>query len=348
MQISINTVNQVQQNDISIYVNDVRQSFTIKSCQAVIDIKISPGINFLKIIQHTDNWLDIQDVKIDNCSIRNNIYLSWAQLDKKKICPATKLYQIGMVWYLPFGYPISYWQDHVLKKFPGGTLGTDIYSYYDVYYSQKKHIGNEFPQLLQDFYEYDFDFVAIEKDNQLLKPFVDVELKFDNRQQILHRIHKDFEHLNRFLDDNYSRSVNSIDDPDWTSSRWKTWYLAKNQEWFLTPSEFPELFDFFANNDITEIATATVSFLSAQSYIYPHRDSKYDTKFTGACQLYIPLNFDQGNWFKIAGVGCFDHDQRNVRAYNVNRYTHAVVNTTNYDRIALIARCVVPDNLIVK
>jgi hypothetical protein len=348
MQISIVTANQVQHGDLSVYVNDCLQPTIINSHQITLNVDISTGINLLKIVQHTANWVDIQDVKINNCSIRNNIYLSWAQIDNRKICPATKLYQIGMTWYLPFGYPISYWQDHVLKKFPGGTLGTDIYSNYNIYYPQKKYIGTEFPQLLQDFYAYDFDFTAVEKTNQLLTPFVDVDLKFDNRLQILDRVHADFDHLNRFLDDNYSRSANSIDDPTWQSSRWRTWYLAKNQEWFLTPSEFPELFDFFANNGITEIATATISFLSAKSYVYPHRDNKYDTKFTGACQLYVPLDFDQGNWFKLAGVGCFDHDQKNVRAYNVNRYTHAAVNTTSQDRIALIARCVVPDNLIAK
>jgi hypothetical protein len=347
MQIVIFTVNQLCPGDIEVRVNDKICDFEIKSKSILINTEINSGINFLKILQNSQNFFDITDVKINNCSLRHLIYLSWADYCGRRLCPATKLYEQGMSWTLPFGYPISYWQDLILKKFIPGEVGTDLYQKYRVYYPMPTEVGSNFPQVVQDFFSTDFDFTVLDRNSDpLLLPFRSVNLKFDNREKILNRIQNNFDDLNQYLDENYSRSINSIDDPTWTSSNWRTWYLAKNQQWFIEPHQFPELFEFFNNNGITEIATATVSFLSANSYVYPHRDKPYDQKFTGACQLYIPLDFDQGNWFKMAGVGYFQHNHRDVRAYNVHRYTHSAVNLTDRDRVALIARCVIPDQLI--
>jgi Aspartyl/Asparaginyl beta-hydroxylase len=348
MNITVEAVDEILSDDVEIQIDNQHCDFTIDKNKIIIcNTGLKDGVHLLAIKQKSSNFLKISDVKINSCSVRDLLYLGYLIVDDTILQPATEFFCPGASWYLPFGNPISFWQSYAVKKIPPGNLGNNLFEQYKLFFPVPKNIPEYFPAVIKDFFLQDFDFTIIKKTDKLNYPITDINLLFDNREDIYHCVAQfdDHEIFRSLKQVGIANGENRLDDSQWVNSNWTLWNLFDYQTgWNITTDDFPALFEFIEKNQITEIASVSISSLAANSYIYPHIDAKYQEKFSGACQLYLPLNFKKGNFFKLGGAGTFEIDQQ-VKAFNVSRYAHSIINTTNSDRIALIIRCVIPSLL---
>ena len=87
--------------------------------------------------------------------------------------------------------------------------------------------------------------------------------------------------------------------------------------------------------------------LAPGKFIPPHADNFYFSKKTGmllaaeqtarymgCSQVYIPINFKVGNFFKMTNVGLLPLDQGPLVVNNHN-YSHALINDSNEYRFAI-------------
>lgn len=349
MQILITTDVLLDCADIDVLINGKALLFTVSDNTVIVDWPSDCGFYLLKLVQKTEKTIKLLDVTVDGCSLRSLIYMSYAiSPDGELLYPATVLYKSGMQWILPFFAPVASWVDMVLDKIPPGTLGSTLYSDYNVYYPDTLEIPTNYPQPISDFFSKNFNITVVPKQNTQLTPVVDITLKFNNSQAILDKVLASSSMLEKLIATGKSDQFNAVDDPNYKPLSWRYYRLVSKGVFEVSYEEFPELYDFFENNNITRVYSVFIAFLEPKSYVYPHRDPVRPDEFAGASNLYVPLNFSQGNWFRVCNVGTFLLEPGQIRAFNIDQYTHAVINDTDKLRLSLIATCVLPDSMVNK
>lgn len=306
------------------------------------------GTHMLKIRQRSDHLLRVKSVLINHCSMGDTIYLSYGMDEGRRIQPLTELYKPGIEWYLPFGFPMIRWLDLVASKFRHYDLGSNLYEKYDIYYPVPKDIDDRYPQLVRDFFAYDFDFTVVDKntDNHRLIPYTPAEFDAETVNALARRVEQyladgSMEYILKTGVQDYQAP---LDNANWKPGSWRYWHLVsfdkktKTAQWNVTEEQWPEVWQIMRDHNITEVCEIRLAFLDPECYMYPHKDEEYNEQFAGACQYHIPLNFGKDNWLKIAGVGVFELSEGS-RALNVSQYTHTVINCTKELRYALLLRC---------
>jgi hypothetical protein len=347
MQILIKTDVLLEPADIEVFADSDPVDFTVDKDTVVLNLPLDYGFHLLKIIQKTEQRITFLDVIVDGSSLRSLIYMSYGISTTRELeYPATVLYKVGMQWVLPFVAPVTAWIDIVLSKIPSRTLGSTLYKDYDLYYPDALKISSTYPRPVCDFFSKNFNITVVPKQDKQMTPVVDVTLEFNNSQAILDRVLSSADSFEKFLSTGKSDSVNIVDDPGYQPLTWRYYRLADKGIFNVSYEEFPELYDFFERNNITKIHSVFIAFLEPKSYVYPHRDPARPAEFAGASNLYVPLNFSQGNWFRVCNVGTFSLVPDQIRAFNIDKYTHGVINDTDKLRISLIVTCVIPDSLL--
>lgn len=152
-------------NQIEVAIDQTVVPYTFINNSIVINQEIALGIHLLKIKLKTQAKLEISDVRLDGVSIRSAIYLSWTEQRNTKFNPNTCLEEINQVWVLPFSNPMSHWLTLAYEKISlqGYQHGDTLFDHCEIFYPKSIDIGPNYPQLLQDFFKYDFNFTVIEK-----------------------------------------------------------------------------------------------------------------------------------------------------------------------------------------
>jgi len=316
-----------------------------------IEIPAKTGIRELKIKLANAEPVEIKDVKINHTSLRHLIYLSWTEDSTKKWQPCTALWEIEQVWKLPFGTPVSWWLDHVLSNIHQSLIGQDLSKHYDIWYPDRIDLPDYFPPIVRDFFSKDYSFTAIAKKENSFLHFPINQLVLD--QSLLSVIKTRAFDL---WENNFFNTVkkeypqdkyNYLDDSNWKPNQMQgvrvmTWDSSTKQitSTFDIKKYFPELFDFLLQ--FQDIHHVHLNFLNPKSYLAPHRDLD-DSNLTdshlpvGCSQYYIPLEWNEGCYLKLAGAGIIGNGGI-PWVINNSEYTHCVVNTSDKIRLVLTIR----------
>lgn len=299
---------------------------------------IVSGFHQLKITNLVEQRINVKKVVIDQCDLEKLLYLSWGTTVHGQIFqPNTELWELGMTWTLPFGCPVSNWIDVVGKQIRNNLYGQNLYQHYHLYYPDSIDIDcTSIPTLVKDFYRYNFNFTAIDKNNiDLTKvPYIKYEKKIPENllQNIIVDIHKNI----------------TIDEVS-ALSNWKVWWLLKHNvnDMTVTVSDldsYPSIQELINYLNLDALH-CFLGYLPPGTSIRPHIDDlnthlqEHYPNYQGCTQLYIPLEWPLGSSIKFAGVGLVPINKNCPYVINTDYLTHAAVNTSDQGRWVLAIRC---------
>lgn len=308
--------------------HDVR----VEQSEIVITYPLSFGVYILSLTVNIP--IKILDVTIDDVSIKNTLFLSYA--DKG----LTTEIQSGTL-YLPFGNPVSEWIANCGKKIPNGSYGTDLYKNYKIFYPESINLNQKYPKILRDFFEYNFDFHLYKKATDPLHaidvPYVGLNLSYDESALL------DEFTINLPLIEQHAYKPSQV-----IPGQPKPWHVAMviypgSTSPTVNEGEFPQFFKLLKSINGIEIGWAFIAALEPGSYVLPHIDDLYAydpsvRECYGCCQIYIPIGWESGNYFKFHNVGLVPYDQGAILA-NTTNFFHASVNDSTSIRYTIGIIC---------
>lgn len=340
--IFIKTNTQISHSDICVEVNNKAVEFTLSDTEISIYTDCTFGLHKLKLTNVNPIRLEILQVAVNGCSLRKMLYLSWIENSaSEKFQPGTEMWETGQSWHLPFGYPVSYWLELVETKFPNGVLGKNLYEQYWIYYPDSITVNSDqFPNVITDFFLYNFNFTVIPKETATAEQIPYMWYKKVIPETLLELArHEVLENINNSTTESYTQLVeNQKEFGNKFTSKWNVTWLYKHGKKSSLAADYPHIQSII---DLLELDCWSVFIgkLSPGDFIYPHVDDMNKSnpeysKYQGCTQLYIPLIWPEGNFIKLAGVGTLPTNSGPM-VINNDTFTHGGVNTSNQPRYAL-------------
>lgn len=330
----------------AITVNGTALDYTIDGDHIVINTAVQFGLNLLTIhceLKPNEKVI-ISDFSLNGASVRQALYLAfhdqtsstWLVSDHPKLT-------------IPFGNPISWWLTECAKKITPTLYGTNLYEKFDIYYPESINIDQQdCSQLIKDFMKYNFGFHIVDKSqlkwqNKQL-PWITSTIKYDE-QAIINELNNNYHLLAQTQYDPKQNKYNQKDSA--TSKPWQVSIIKRVDQHtdLYTRKDFPVLFELVDRVEATgaKVIHAFVGVVQPYSYVAPHCDDfyKYNELYknaVGCSQIYIPIGWQEGNYFKFADVGFLPYQQG---AYLVNNsdFVHASINLSQSVRYTLGFYC---------
>jgi hypothetical protein len=317
--------------------------------------KISADVDFLGLAMLTvkslnDSKIKIANLYIDKVCIRQFLFLSWVEKDQQKIQPCTELWEPELTWNLPISNPLCLLINIANEKFETGDLGTNLYEKYDIFYPESIQVESYYPNIVKDFFKYNFDFYAHKRIPQdqlyanLKTPYFCLDFEFDASG-----VHKELlDNYDYLLGEEFIKpfqlGYNQDDQGENFDSRanWRTVYpyvprpSRKNaiEDFALDKNKLPLLYQLYKSLPTDNIYHSYVSVMPPKSFIAPHIDIRKDLVPHGCTQMYFSLNPSDDHFFKINSVGMVPLINK-VVVINNQKYTHAVVNQSSEPRFVI-------------
>lgn len=324
-------------NQLCICVNAQQVSYDVHGNTITVCCDLDRGIHQLSLQLIDGARISINDVRIDSASLRQTIYMSYVKTHTDEIDqPATVLWDKGQTWILPFGNPASYWISLVLSKIQSGDFGKNLYEIYNITYPSKIKLRTNFPTVIKDFFEHNFDFFCSPKANVNLLPQrkSNIDISQFHIQPVLEELEKNRQWI---VDHQKSYDQQKYNDREWAADypRWITLLMYKNNECVLPQGKLPLLQALVNALPINGILSAYIGILEPGGVIAPHVDRKpnHMPGMFGCNVLYIPLTWPAGNYFKFASGGMLDSDTPYF--INITDHVHALVNDSSSLRVIL-------------
>lgn len=351
--ISIDTQNPINKDDIAVTLDGLSVNFVCRDGGIDIVANSTFGLHKLAITNKSNNRITITNVSIYGCNLRKLLYLSWIE-DKtgSKFQPATELWESDQTWILPFGAPLSYWIETVERKLPNGVFGQNLFNLYNIYYPDSITLDSSVPQVIQDFFQYNFDFTVIPKSNidlcnvpymKYIKP-IPQKLIDDAAAELTNSLDYLISLAGSY--DQFSDNVSEFKQD--SASTWKRLWLFRpttgdfTQQTINSTEKLPAVQKLLDNLDL-KIWKAFIGIMPPGGILYPHIDY-VDYKnikhkpFEGCTQLYLPIVWPENNYIKFAGAGTVSKSDGPV-VINNTHFTHAVVNASNDYRFVIGIGC---------
>ena len=334
---------------IEVFLDKKPVKFDIVDNKIVVDLD-SIGLAMLSIKSIGSSKITIENLYIDKVCIRQFLFLSWAEKDHEKIQPCTELWEEGLTWHIPISNPLSLLINIANEKFETGDLGTNLFDKYDIFFPESVEVEDYYPQLVKDFFKYNFDFYVhkkIPKDElyaNLKAPYFCLNFKFD-AEAIYNELVENYDYLvgEEFIKPlqlGYNKE-DTIDNFD-SKLNWRTVYpyvprpsrINAIEDFALDKNKLPLLYELYKSLPTNNVYHSYVSIMPPKSFIAPHIDIRKDLVPHGCTQLYFSLNPSEEHFFKINSVGLVPLVD-NVVVINNQKYTHAVVNQSTKPRFVI-------------
>lgn len=344
MSLKIITKDQIQKDSLTVDISGVHTDYTIDKTTVEIKQNIEHGFNLLSI--KSQNPIEIIDVKIDENSIRNYIYLSFIDEKGKKIQPGTYISNTDQSWILPLIYPYSNWITFILKHIPNGYYGSDLFKDFHFFFPERIKIKNTFSKVLCDYFYHDSEYTIIDKkqvgnwyDGSAL-PYQPLQFEYD-RIAICDEIKQNINDLKFDVDHPGQNKLNLEEFGNY--EQWATCSLIEGNESNKNISIYEKsqsfkhlenLYEFINRLPITNLHHFMIATLPPNSFIYPHSDSGNRAyQPTGTTTMYFNLEKVDGVFFKFGNVGLVPNEGGLL--INNKKYAHAVVNQGDKTRYIL-------------
>lgn len=334
-------------DDIEITVDDQFVQSSIDRGIININLHDAQGLHLLKIKSKRAIQFKITNVSIENSKLRKFIYLSWL-IDSNNhiIQPCTDVWDKNQCWTLPFALPLSYWVELVERKIPNSDYGKNLFDKYHIWFPESLTLDSVYPQIIQDFFKYNFNFSITPKvqPNLIDIPYLQFNKKID--PQLINDIHNEILVNKDFISQNaspYSQLKENQEEYNTGDSNWEILWLRhlskSNPRMYET--ELPATWKLIDLLNL-DFIYGFIGVLPPKQFIYPHCDDLYRSadqyeNIQGCTGLYIPIHWPTGNWIKFAGGG-IPNLQKGPCVINNDYFTHSVVNDSDENRYVLVLR----------
>ena len=342
----------LNQNNLKITYNN-KEKNNLKIFDDVIEFESADKFGYSMMTISSQKNITIKDVRIDDNSIREMIYLSFLLDKDKKLQPRTTLQNCTQIWCMPIIYPLSAFFSFCQNNIPNGYLGKNLFDYFDLFFPESIEISRSHPKVLRDYFFYDSHFSVIPKhsicDKYLQKPFVETDGFYDF-EKVLAEIRKNLSLIDFIKDKPHQYSKNNVefdvknpwkksyflkstDSSTYTenkgnSSPWRERFLWKKTEWNC-------LFELLECLPAKNILNGFLAELPPGAFIFPHNDNRDEKYFktNNPSVMYIPLSSPDHVFFKFANFGLVNLKKTNL--IDNRRFSHAVVNDSAKPRYIL-------------
>jgi hypothetical protein len=339
-------------DQVEVTVDGIPVPAMFDNCSMTVEF-VDSGLHYFKVTSLTDQAFCVKQVLVDSCDIRKYIYLSWlVDCQGHRHQPATAVWERRQSWILPIGCPLSYWIATTNKKIKNKLYGQDLSEHYHLYYPDSQIITHpNIPKIIKDFYQYNFDFVAVPRQGLDLTqiPFMHYKKQIPSQlmQAVVNEVHDHIDdvHTTPYVASSVAQNQEEFKNISQDRS-WQVLWLLRHQakDMSITTSimqQFPaiqQLIDFLG----LKVFHVFIANLPPGQFIYPHVDdeSVLETNYLdyrGCTQLYIPIDWPKGASIKFAGAGTVDLAHGPV-VINPDHFTHAAVNVSQQQRLVLAIR----------
>jgi hypothetical protein len=347
-------------DDFVVSVDNQTVDYQIHQDRLTLAVALGPGVHVLKIASCTSKRVNFSEVQLDRASVRHLLYLSYLQNSDTVIQPCTELWDTHQTWVLPFGNPMSFWIECALDRLPQDVYGKDLQQLYNIWYPTAKiDLPPAFSTAVRDFFKYNFGFTARSKVQDSLRtwPCVPLNLDLTNTHLVVDEfrsLRSTFDQENKISKNQKQNQYNALESELWSPDRWHfTSFYRYNEQtkqyyYPVDPALVPVLWDQIQKWDIRDFVRVNIICLEPGGYASPHKDADVisesgNSNYEGCCQFYIPLDFPNNNYIKLAGAGIVDTTRAN--AINITDFTHSAVNNSDQTRYVMIIRCNIESNL---
>ena len=332
----------------AITINDDPVDYTIVGNCVQINVDVQFGLNLLKIRCPVvaDQHIALTDFSLNDTSIRQALYLTYHDS-----VSSTWIVEQYPELTIPFGNPMSWWLTETTKKIYSHLYGTNLYEKYDIYYPVSINVDQHAcPKLMKDFMRYNFGFHLVDKQKPIWQnseiPWVRANLVYDEDL-----LWNEFEQNQAVLGrTSYTPKQNEHNSRDPVKTvPWQVSLVKRNTPTGMvteyTREELPEYYKLLDQLESLGIKVlhAFIGAVYPNSYVAPHTDDfyKYNEIYQqalGCTQIYIPIKWKTGNYFKFADVGFMPYDGG---AYIVNNadFVHGSLNLSDQVRYTVGMYC---------
>jgi hypothetical protein len=346
----------ITSQDFAASIDDVEVGFDIAPGQIIINADISVGVHLLKLYSLTSKKIEINEAQLDQASIRQALYLSFLEnANGDRVQPCTATWEPDQIWTLPFGNPMSFWIESTLDRIPNGQYGQNLYKNFNIWYpSVKVDLPDNFSTVVKDFFKYDFGFLVRPRgiDHLQSQPIIPLNLDLSCTDKLVdeyQRLESMFIRENKVIKDASQNQYDMLESLDWSADGWHRvnfYQYNKQTDRYhhpVDPNLTPALWNQIQEWNIQDYIRVNIQCLEPGSYASPHRDNIAESaQYDGCCQLYIPLDFPDDSYTKLAGVGIVDTTR--ATAINITDIIHCVVNNSGRRRYVLTIRCNIESN----
>lgn len=308
----------------------------------LLEISLSNLANFSPIV--------FTKATLNGVDFRQTLYTMFVDKNRKR--QTTTLTLTDDVLYLPFINPVSAWIASCAEKISTQLYTRGLYDELEVYYPESIQLPTEFPQIVRDFFAINMDFYVHPKKRiaeaycNTEVPFVSIADKLSYNEQLLtDELLNNIKYLQSCARIPPQTAYNKSEST--SNNYWSVvdFILSTEDEYSLTSkfsldkAKVPHLYSLFEQLNLDKIIHAFIGILAPGEFIAPHTDQYTGfefviNKYGGCSQIYIPINFKEGNYFKFNNIGLLPLDKAPLLINNHN-FTHSVINNSNEYRFAL-------------
>jgi hypothetical protein len=357
--ISFTSVSTITQDTLSITIDNQAVSYVVEDSTITINPDIQFGFHKLVIKPNfsVDTTFHLQFTRalIDSADLRQCLYMSYC-IKNNKMENTTVLSEYHPNWVLPFGNPVSWWISECAKYIPNGYYGKNLSDTYEIFYPDSILINEHYPSIIKDFFKHTIGFHAYPKElnkaplNQLSVPFAKINLEYDEEA-----LYAEFV-ANQEILENGNYTPAQVKHYQTESQRLPEWRVAMavppetidkqltiDERLRLNEDKFPLFNKLIKSIKGIEVALSFVGTNRPGAYVYPHIDDHYQhvpgfDKCTGCCQIFIPIGWKEGNYFKYGTVGLVPFE-KGALITNTNQFVHCSVNQSDTVRFTIGIVC---------
>lgn len=272
------------------------------------------GWHLLAISSADTDHLQIKDILIENISIGQMMLIMF--LEQSKQCT------FGWVdrrrFLIPLHPNYATFRKVVFSHIDQGDYGTQIYQKYDFAFNQNPQLIHQYPKSVMDFFS-DVVGPVWHKKYSVRSPWF-LGAKVDRN-----RLRREVDAVkHKFL----PRDIRLDSYHGWADTILTVSTLKELKE---TGLEY--LSEILTECRFHSLKSVNIGYLPPGGYINSHKDIKSGD--TAKNKVYIPVEFDRGNYFKFSSGGYVPLDQPYAACLNTDLFVHSVVNDSQTGRLII-------------
>lgn len=348
----------IEPGDLLIKISGYDCTYRIDQNCVIVDCPVDLGIHILRVTSKCNKHISIVNVIINDSTLRDRSFYFSYVIDSagKRYQPRTDLLEKDSTWCLPFMNPLGNWIGVIGSKFfKHGEIGRDLSENYFIFYPESIELPSA-PPPIRDFFKYDFDFTVIPKTNELwtfpylkYKKKISKELIDNAYQELVNKIDQLDDMIvynSTFKED--SQEFNVLEKEVWQRIPLGSFDKSNPKDIVKVPNpkqplkKLPECRKLIEAIDESDYMYSFIGILPPGAVGYPHIDDLYmgrsnSHEYQGCTQLYIPLNWPNGCYVKLANAGILPLENGPV-VWNPDMFTHSLTNLSDTTRYVLVIK----------